>query len=130
MEQFDVWAPDAVFIVNGKTRPAPKTVYFKGTVDGDPGSTAILSVRGTGGVNGFVTTSGNAWAIGKSSAPGQLKSKKADFENYTRAPFSCGQDSLPHVHAPVNTTLASRKLLFDRTLLQSQSVLDQQYRVR
>lgn len=90
MERFDVWRQDAVIEVDGRRVTPPGTAYFKGTVDGDASSIALLSVRDSGEVQGVVQKGGKSWLVGKGRTQRFLKSRKADGEELT--PFECGND--------------------------------------
>ena len=92
LERFEVWRPNARIFVDGRRIAVPKTLYFQGTVEGDPSSAVLLSVRETGGVQGYVLKRGGAWAVGKGRGQGVLRSKKASAEY--RKPFECGTDAL------------------------------------
>jgi hypothetical protein len=115
LTRVDIWAPDAVVLVDDVPRPAPNTVYFRGHVAGEPGSTVSLSVREKGGTMGMVTTSNGAWVVGKGKNDvGGMKSKKAQPDT-TQKPFSCGQEELPHVHGPPDV----KPPAFNRKLMQA-----------
>lgn len=93
LERFDVWRADAQVYVDGRRVAAPKTAYFRGSVAGYPGSSALVAVRENGGTMGMVFRGDEAWAIGKGRGQGALRSKKARPEEY-RKPFECGLDEL------------------------------------
>jgi hypothetical protein len=93
LERFDVWRADAQVYVDGRQVAAPKTAYFRGSVAGYPGSSALLAVRENGGTMGMVFRGDEAWAIGKGRGQGALRSKKARPEEY-RKKFECGLDEL------------------------------------
>ena len=95
LERIQVWRPDAVVMIDGQRVPAPKAVYFRGTIDGDPFSQVLLSVREKGGVMGLAFKGDGAWAIGKGRGKGALRSKKANPDLLKR-PFECGLDRLPN----------------------------------
>ncbi len=94
LERIDVWRPDAVVMIDNQRVAVPKTVYFRGTIDGDPSSSVLLSVREKGGVMGMAFKGESAWAIGKGKGQGALRSKKSDPESLKK-PFECGLDDLP-----------------------------------
>ncbi|MCM2270857.1 MAG: hypothetical protein NDJ75_12200, partial [Thermoanaerobaculia bacterium] len=89
LERFEVWRADAVVEVDGKRVAAPKTAYFRGSVLGHPGSSALLAVREQGGTMGMVFRTDGAWAIGKGRGQGALRSRKARPDEL-RKPFECG----------------------------------------
>ena len=90
MERFDVWRQDAIVEVDGRRVSPPASAYFKGTVDGDASSVAMLSVRESGEVQGIVQKGGKSWVVGKGRTQRFLKSRKADRDEL--APFECGND--------------------------------------
>ena len=91
LTRFDVWRPDATIIIDGQLATAPTTAYFRGTVEGDDSSLAMISVRESGEVQGLVQKGGRTWLVGKSRSQRALKSKRADEEEL--APFECGVDT-------------------------------------
>jgi hypothetical protein len=93
LERFEVWRADAQVYVDGRRVAAPKTAYFRGSVAGYPGSSALVAVRENGGTMGMVFRGDEAWAIGKGRGQGALRSKKARPEEY-RKPFECGLEEL------------------------------------
>src|SRR5205823_14813557 len=59
LERFEVWAPDAQIVVSDKTGkthtlPRPKTLYYKGHIDGDPDSAIAISVEPNGKIDGTI----------------------------------------------------------------------------
>lgn len=94
LQRIDVWRPDAVVMVDQRRVPVPATAYFRGTIDGDAGSSVLLSVREKGGVTGMVFRGKDAWAIGKAKGQSALRSKKSD-PDALKKPFECGLDDLP-----------------------------------
>ncbi|HVT58966.1 MAG TPA: M12 family metallo-peptidase [Thermoanaerobaculia bacterium] len=93
LQRFEVWRPDAVVMIGDQRVPPPNTLYFRGSVTGHPGSSALLSVRETGEVMGMVFREDGGWAIGKGAGQDQLRSKKADTKSFEKS-FTCGVDSL------------------------------------
>ena len=100
LERFEVWLPNAVVLVDGEPVAPPRTLYFRGSVAGYPGSTALVSVREQGGTMGMVFRPDGAWAIGKGRGRGALRSAHARPEEY-RKPFACGADQLAGGPAPL-----------------------------
>lgn len=90
VKRFDVWRPDAVIEVDGRRVTPPATAYFRGTVDGDGESVAVLSVRESGEVQGIVQKDGKSWVVGKGRNQRFVKSRKADRDSLP--PFECGND--------------------------------------
>lgn len=101
-------------------RGPPSTVYLRGGVAGEPGSVAILSVRGSGEVQGMAFRRGGAWALGKPGAgAGGLRSKKARPDEFTKPVFKCGDNHDGGLDVPAGQSFpggrpglgANRKLL-------------------
>ncbi len=95
LSRFEVWEPDAVLLVDQQSVAAPRTVYLRGTIDREAGSTAFLSVRQGGAAQGLVSRNGKYWLVGKGRARGRLQSRMVDRASISRA-FECGVDQLPH----------------------------------
>jgi hypothetical protein len=92
LQRTEVWRANARIEIDGRPVPPPRTIYFRGAVVGEPGSTVLLSVRERGAVAGYVLKSGGAWAFGKERGQGALRSRRASEE--IREPFDCGTDRL------------------------------------
>jgi hypothetical protein len=90
LQRIDVWRPDAVVEVDGKRVTPPRTAYFRGSVEGDASSVAVLSVRASGEVQGLVQKGGRSWVVGKGRNHRALRSKRADQTEVP--PFECGND--------------------------------------
>ncbi len=90
LERFDVWRPDAVVEIDGRRVTPPATAYFRGTVSGEEGSAAMISVRENGEMQGIVQKGGRTWLVGKGRSQKGLRSKKADEGELP--PFECGND--------------------------------------
>ena len=114
LERFEVFTSDAVIIVHaeeGETRlPAPRNAYFKGAVDGEPGSRVLLSVVEDGTVQGIVTRSEGLYLIGgeeegavQKSLGGPLSMHEVDPISLktSSSGFTCGNDQLPPVTDPL-----------------------------
>jgi hypothetical protein len=91
LTRFDVWRPDATILIDGQLATTPTTAYFRGSVEGDDSSLAMISVRESGEVQGLVQKGGRTWLVGKGRSQRSLKSKRADEEEL--APFECGVDT-------------------------------------
>ncbi len=89
--RFDVWRPGATVLVDGQLVTPPDTAYFRGSVEGDAASLAMVSVRESGEVQGLVQKGGRTWLVGKGRSQRSLKSKRADEQEL--APFECGVDT-------------------------------------
>jgi hypothetical protein len=90
LERFDVWRPGAVVLVDGRRAAVPDTAYFRGRVAAEPDSTALLSVRASGEVQGLVQRRGRTWLVGKGRNQRGLNSHEVTDEEI--APFECGND--------------------------------------
>jgi hypothetical protein len=93
LQRFEIWRPDAVVMIGDQRVSVPRTRYFRGSVVGYPDSSVLLSVREKGGVMGMVLRADGAWAIGKGSGQGLLRSRKADPASF-RKHFECGLNGL------------------------------------
>lgn len=109
LERFEVWLPNAVVMVDGTRVPAPKTVYFRGSVAGYPGSSALVSVRERGGTMGMVFRADGAWAVGKGKGQGVLRSQKARLEQLNK-PFECALGELKKGAGPLGIENAAATL--------------------
>lgn len=103
LERFEVFAPDAEIVVHGasgtnNSHPVPDNAYFQGSIAGDPGSRAVLSVRGDGSIRGLVESQGEYWVLaGGESAAGPsagIATRKIDAAAELTSEFSCATDEL------------------------------------
>ncbi|HKV06867.1 MAG TPA: M12 family metallo-peptidase [Thermoanaerobaculia bacterium] len=113
LERFDVLTSDAVIIVHGEDGeirlPAPKNAYFRGGVDGEPGSRVVLSVLEDGSVEGIVTRDSGLYLIGgdgeeaEKALGGPLLMHEVDPISVKTANggFTCGNDKLPRITDPL-----------------------------
>lgn len=114
LERFEVFTSDAVILVHGddgETRlPAPRNAYFKGAVDGEPGSRVLLSVLEDGMVQGIVNRSEGVYLIGgeeegaaQKSLGGPLTMHEVDPISLktSQSGFTCGNDQLHPVANPL-----------------------------
>ena len=107
LERFEVFAPNARVVVNhaaGQSElPSPRNAYFRGFIEGQPDSLALLTVREKGGVRGLILGPGGNWVLGAGAAAGGPAAGFAarrilDHELAQEAAgFSCGSESLPAV---------------------------------
>ncbi len=72
LKHHQVWAPDAKVVVHtaeGTTEAPPPTArIFRGTIDGAPDSSVLLSVHEDGRMTGMAMHSGASWALGHEEA--------------------------------------------------------------
>lgn len=107
LERFEVFTSDAVIIVHGDEGethlPAPRNAYFKGAVDGEPGSRVLLSVLEDGTVQGIVTRSEGLYMIGGEEEGAVQKALGGPLTMHEVEPislktssrgFTCGNDQL------------------------------------
>lgn len=103
LERFTVFAPDARVVVRGAggttALPAPDNAYFRGRIDGDPASRAMLTVRAAGGVRGLIASAGRYWIVAPENetdgAP--IAVREIDVESELAAEtgsFRCASDDL------------------------------------
>lgn len=114
LERFEVFTSDAEIIVHGdegETRlPAPRNAYFKGAVDGEPGSRVLLSVLEDGTVQGIVNRSEGLYLIGGEEEGAAQKTLHGSLTMHEVDPislktsssgFTCGNDLLHPVSDPL-----------------------------
>ncbi len=75
LERFQVFADDAEITIHGvggqtTVLPAPKNVYFRGTVEGEPDSRVFLAALADGTTQGIVMRAGDAYLIGGDTGDG------------------------------------------------------------
>lgn len=97
LERFRVFSPEArVVLDDSSVAAAPTTAYFRGFVDGDPHSSVVLSVPGTGPVHGLVVRDGLLWWL-QMDAGRSLNSRRIDPEADlapAASDFECATDTL------------------------------------
>jgi hypothetical protein len=101
MERFRVFSPDAKIAVHGRkgtrSRTPPEIAHFRGRIEGDDASIAMLSIAEDGSIRGFVSDRDHLWALA-SERPGEPPKVAAMDANSplagAPAPWSCGQESL------------------------------------
>lgn len=78
LERFQAFAPDAWVEVHDGARvhrlAAPDNAYFRGQLEGDQDSWAVLTVRAAGQVRGLVRAGGQVWVLA-GEATGRLESR-------------------------------------------------------
>ncbi len=92
LERIDPWKPGAVIEVDGHRVAPPATVHFRGQVQGEQDSLAILSVRRDGRIDGLVHSRGGSWAFGKRPHGRIVRSRRADADGLPA--FACGEEQL------------------------------------
>ena len=103
LERFELFTPDARVLVHGDggqvtTQPAPHRAYFRGSVEGEPGSTAFLAVDESGEVRGLVIAGDGTYVLGaadKALADEPLIARAAAEAPPDPRGFECGADALP-----------------------------------
>jgi hypothetical protein len=112
LERFEVFASDAKITVHGEAgdevMAAPKHAYFRGEVDGQPGSRAFLARLEDGTTQGIVNAGGAFYLIGADPAEadpaeekalgGPLQLRRVDpvlLKSSRDAAFNCAQGQLP-----------------------------------
>lgn len=80
VERFRVFAEDAQVWRGRAPGAVPRNVYLRGSVNGFPGSLAILSFRERGTIGGWILVEGNWWQISGRAGVGGLASEKLDPE--------------------------------------------------
>lgn len=132
LERFRVFSPDAQIVVQTRRGPKlvapPSTAHFRGRIEGDDASLAVLSVAEDGSVRGFVADRDRLWALA-SDRPGDAP-KVAEMDANSPladgpAPWSCGQEALPAPPIPA-AAAAAQQLLPDLARAAS----DQTYNAR
>lgn len=108
LERFQVFTEDARITVHGEggetVLPAPAHAWFRGVVEGRPGSRVFLTVQEDGTTQGVVSDAGGFYLIGGEEVPakalrtGPLEMRRVDpvlLKSSSGAGFSCGNDKLP-----------------------------------
>lgn len=96
--QEQVFGPAARVILNGgtSTAPLPNTYYFRGSIEGVPGSLAAVSLTEEGDISGLVTDGDMTWELKRASRATSLEAQAVtDNPHYQNKTFSCGQRGLP-----------------------------------
>ena len=114
LQRFQVFADDATITVHGpggatKVLPAPANTYFRGTVDGEPGSRVFLSVLPDGRTEGIVTRAEETYMIGGDEvaakaldAPLEMRRVEPVMMKAARGEgFACGNTALPQNQHPL-----------------------------
>ncbi len=110
LERFRVFAADARVVVHGRTRtsesPPPDNAYFRGAVEGEPDSWALITFGGQGGVRGQIVSRGVRWVLGRGKAPrgpaAGLAVREVDDGEFVEQSlaFSCDADALAPAPEP------------------------------
>ena len=107
LERFEVFADDAVITIHGdagdRVLPAPANAYFRGTVDGSPGSRVFLARLEDGRFQGLVSKEGEIFLVGgdeaaAQAAGGPLAMRRVDpalLKSSRGELFNCGDAQLP-----------------------------------
>jgi len=119
LERFQVFADDAEITIHGaggrKTvLPAPKNVYFRGTVEGEPDSRVFLAALADGTTQGIVMRAGDAYLIGGDTGDGAavkalgapLTMQRVDplmLKSARGEGFACGEANLPQSPHPIES---------------------------
>ena len=90
------FADDAEIRSGGAILAPPDNAYFRGTLEGLPGSLVVLSFRQRGGVGGLVLANGDYWKIEGRRGVAGLDSRRVDSAtDFPHEPFDCLTDGLP-----------------------------------
>ncbi len=107
LERFEVFTKDAQITIHGsggdKVVPAPANVYFRGEVDGKPGSHAFLAKLEDGRTQGVISEDSDIYLIGADEAAakavgGPLEMQRVDpvmLKASSSGAFQCGNAQLP-----------------------------------
>jgi hypothetical protein len=107
LERFQVFADGATITVHGdagdRVLPAPANAYFRGEVEGKPGSRAFLARLEDGRAQGMIEEDGTIYLIGDDSAPAKALGDPLEMHRVDAAllkssraeGFNCGEDQLP-----------------------------------
>jgi hypothetical protein len=109
LERFEVFAKDARIVVHGdgadKVLPAPGHAYFRGTVEGKPGSRVFLSRLADGRAQGVISEGDDLYLVGGDAAEakalgGPLAMRRVDpvlLKAARGEAFNCGNAQLPQL---------------------------------
>jgi hypothetical protein len=111
LEEFALWAPDARIIVHGDSgtteEPPPHIRTYRGTVEGDPASMAVMTVDAGGNVRGVITTGDDRYQLtsepqspNSPEKPGRLRRARAEDQLPSRSTWSCAVDAVRTLRAP------------------------------
>ncbi len=93
LRRFEVFTPNAVLFVDGEARVVPQTTYFRGSIAGDPRSSALVIVRENGAVSGLVFRDNEKFALVHDRRASGLRARAFNLAADVR-PFTCGADQL------------------------------------
>ena len=111
LERFRVFSSDSRISGLRSDRRPPQNAYLRGTLEGLPGSLAVLSFRERGSVGGLVLINGDYWKIESRTGEGNLRSRKVDLsQDFEGEPFECLADGLPGASG-VQSKIVSSKIV-------------------
>ncbi len=97
LTRFEIFGPDAVIVVHGDKGEArlapPRHLFFRGHVEGDPGSTAYLSVRESGAVVAIVTLDDGLYQMSVPPGEGSRGVTVRRLEGNEERAFRCDTDT-------------------------------------
>ncbi len=102
LERFEVFAPDAQVVIARSAGDVvispPDNAYFRGGVEGDVGTVAVLTARADGGIRGLIMKNGVPWVIGEESDPNGtrgLSTRQVDTaSDFPGRVFRCGSEGM------------------------------------
>ena len=111
LERFRVFASDSQVSGVRPNRRPPRNAYLRGTIEGLPGSLAVLSFRQRGGIGGFIVIDGRYWTVESRPGEGRLRSRKVDLnQDFQGEPFECLADRLPGARGSNSTITTSSQV--------------------
>ena len=98
LSRFRVFSSDAQIVVdNAYSLPPPEHAYYRGTVEGDPDSVAVLAIPESGDPEGLILGPKGIWKIEKRKGPAAASLKARKLKQDELAPlkdFRCATDGL------------------------------------
>jgi hypothetical protein len=127
LERFQVFAADTKVTVHGahgdQVLPAPANTYFRGEVEGRPGSRVFLAVLEDGTAQGIVSEGEENYLIGGEDGPAAKALGAAPLAMHRVDPaflksrrdggFACGNDALPSGRNPLEALEAPAEKALD-----------------
>ena len=97
VEQVEVFAPDAIIVLNNERMlTPPDTRFLRGFIEGIPGSIVAITLTTDGLLSGLMSDGDATWELKRVSADASLEAQATDMSNNLNPkPFICEQDKLP-----------------------------------
>jgi hypothetical protein len=111
LHRFEAIRPDLRIVIHSAAgvteQQAPDNRYFRGAIEGMPGSQALLSVLATGQIRGLLSSAGRFWVVDTAST-GALVTLVSAEALRPRPDWRCGADQLRNPPAPEAATQSTK----------------------